>query len=79
MDTHAVSCDDFPGGGQNFERRNVERLKCRNFKVTNIKITKDKFSDSFIIVFFNFLDIIGILKIFNNFSNCKILIFLQVK
>ena len=61
------------GGGQNFEQRNVERLKFRNFKVANIKMTKDQFFDSFIIVFFHFLDIIRILKIFNNFSNCKIL------
>ena len=37
------------GGGQNFERRNVERLKFRNFKVANIKITKDELFDSFII------------------------------
>ena len=49
-----VITDDEPGGGQNFERRNVERLKFRNFKVANIKITKDEFSDSFIIVFFLF-------------------------
>ena len=42
------------GGGQNFERRNIERLKFRNFKVANIKITKDEFFDSFIIVFFHF-------------------------
>ena len=48
---------DIQGGGQNFERRNVERLKFRNFKVANIKITKDEFFDSFIIVFFHFLDI----------------------
>ena len=44
---------DKKGGGQNFERR-----KFQNFKVANIKITKDKFFDSFIIVFFHFLDII---------------------
>ena len=46
------------GRGQNFERRNVERLKFRNFRVANIKITKDEFFDSFIIVFFHFLNII---------------------
>ena len=40
------------GGGQNFERRNVERLKFRNFKVANIKITKDELFDGFIIEFF---------------------------
>ena len=45
--------NDEMGGGQNFER-----LKFRNFKVANIKITKDEFFDSFIIVFFHFLDII---------------------
>ena len=39
------------GGGQNFERRNVERLKFRNFKVGNIKITNDELFDSFIIEF----------------------------
>ena len=39
------------GGGQNFERRNVERLKFRNFKVANIKITNDELFDSFIIKF----------------------------
>ena len=39
------------GGGQNFERRNVERLKFRNFKVANIKITNDELFDSFIIEF----------------------------
>ena len=66
------------GGGQNFERRNVERLKFRNFKVANIKITKDEFFDSFLIVFFHSLDIIWILKIFNNFSICKILILQMV-
>ena len=58
------------GGSQN-----LERLKFRNFKVANIKIKKDEFFDSFLIVFFHFLDIIWILKIFINFSNCKILIF----
>ena len=31
------------GGGQNFERRNVERLIFQNFKITKIKITKDEF------------------------------------
>ena len=36
------------GGGQNFERRNVERLKFRNFKVANMKITNDESLDSFI-------------------------------
>ena len=66
-------------GGQNFKQRNVERLKFRNFKFANIKITKDEFFDSFIMVFFHFLNIIWILKIFNNFSNCKILIFQMVK
>ena len=39
------------GGGQNFERRNVEPLKFRNFKVANIKITNDELFDSFIIEF----------------------------
>ena len=39
------------GGGQNFERRNVERLKFRNFKVANIKIPNDELFDSFIIEF----------------------------
>ena len=39
------------GGGQNFERRNVERLKFQNFKVANIKITKNDLFDSFIIEF----------------------------
>ena len=34
------------GGGQNFERRNVERLK---FKIAKVKITKDEIFDSFII------------------------------
>ena len=37
------------GGGQNFERRNVERLTFRNFKIANIKITKDEIFSSFII------------------------------
>ena len=36
------------GGGQNFERRNVERLKFRNFKVANIKITKDELFNSYL-------------------------------
>ena len=72
---------DYPkmGGGQNFERRNIERLKFRNVKVANITITKDEFFYSFFIVFFHFLDIIWILKIFNNFSNCEIFIFQMVK
>ena len=39
------------GGGQNFERRNVERLQFRNFTVANSKITKDELFDSFIIEF----------------------------
>ena len=39
------------GGGQNFERRNVERLTFRNFKIANIKIAKDEIFDSFIIKF----------------------------
>ena len=48
------------GGGQNFERRNVERLKFRNFKVANINITIDELFDSFSIefIFFIFLQII---------------------
>ena len=33
---------NFPGGGQNFERRNVERPIFWNLKITNIKITKDE-------------------------------------
>ena len=64
------------GGRRNFERRNVERLTFRNFKIANIKITRDELFDSFIVEFiFHFLEIIWILKIFNNFVNCKILIF----
>ena len=30
------------GGGQNFERLNVERPIFRNFKIANIEITKDE-------------------------------------
>ena len=47
------------GGGQHFERRNLERLIFRNFKIANIKITKDELFDGFIIeFFFYFLEII---------------------
>ena len=42
------------GGGQNFERRNVERLTFRNFKIANIKITKNELFDSYIIEFISF-------------------------
>ena len=49
------------GGGQNFERRNVERLTFRNFKIANIKITKDEIFDSFIIKF--------IFSFFRNYLN----------
>ena len=49
----------FQGGGQNFERRNVERLIFRNLKIANIKITKNDLFDSFIIkLIFSFLEII---------------------
>ena len=51
------------GGGQNFERWNVERRKCRNFKVANIKITKDELFDSFIIEF--------IFSFFKNYLNTQ--------
>ena len=68
------------GGGQNFERQNVERLTFRNFKIANIKITKDELFDGFIIEFiFSCFEIIWILKIFNNSLNCIILIFQMVK
>ena len=67
------------GGGQNFERRNAG-LTFRNLKIANIKITKNDLFYSFIIKFIlPFSEIIWILKIFNNFSNCKILIFQMVE
>ena len=50
------------GGGQNFERRNVERLKFRNFKVVNIKITKDELFDSFIFEYSKYVIIFQIVK-----------------
>ena len=53
----------YGGGGQNFERRNVERLKFRNFKVANINITKDELFDSFSIEF--------IFSFFRNFLNTQ--------
>ena len=51
------------GGGQNFERRNVERLTFRNFKIANIKITKDELFDGFIIEF--------IFSFFRNYLNTQ--------
>ena len=39
------------GGGQNFERRNVERKIFRNFKIANMKITKIELFESFIFEF----------------------------
>ena len=50
------------GGGQNFERRNLERSIFRNFKIANIKITKDELCDSFVIEFFIFLFFINYLN-----------------
>ena len=71
----------FSGGGQNLERRNVEGSIFRNSKIANIKITKDELNDNFIFefFFFHFKKIISTLKIFDNFSNCKIFIFRMVK
>ena len=39
------------GGGQNFERRNLERPIFRNCRIVNIKITKDELFDRFIMEF----------------------------
>ena len=36
------------GGGQHFERRNVERPIFRNFKTVSIKVTKDELFDRFL-------------------------------
>ena len=66
------------GGGQNLERRNVERPIFRNFKITNIEIKKDELFDIFIFEFVVCI-IHKLFAQFNNFSNCKILIFLMVK
>ena len=66
------------GGGQNLERRNVERPIFRNFKTANIKITKYELFDSFIFEFIFFI-LNKLLERFNNFSNCKILIFQMVQ
>ena len=69
------------GGGQNFERRNVEWLTFRNFKIANIKITKDELFDGFIIEFIfsffrNYLNTQNIEKFFElyniDFPNGKI-------
>ena len=53
------------GGGQNYERRNVERLTFRNLKIANIKITKDELFDSFVIEF--------IFSFFRNYLNAQII------
>ena len=67
-------------GDHNLERRNVERPIFRNFEIANIKITKDELLDRFIFeLFFHFFEIIWILKIFHNYSNCKMLIFQMIK
>ena len=48
---------DKVGGGQNFERRNVEQPVFRNFKIANIKIQKGELFDNFIFeLFFHFLE-----------------------
>ena len=39
------------GGGQHFERRNVERPIFRNFKTVSIKVTKDELFDRFLFEF----------------------------
>ena len=54
---------EISGGGQNFERRNVDRLTFRNFKIANIKITKDELFDGFIIEF--------IFSVFRNYLNTQ--------
>ena len=40
------------GGGQNWERRNVERPVFRNFEIANIQIKKDELFDNFIFELF---------------------------
>ena len=60
----------FQGGGQIFERRDVERLIFRNFKIMNIKITKDELYDSFIFEF--------IFSLFINYLH-NLIIFQMVK
>ena len=64
---------------QNLERRNVERAIFRNLRIANIKITKDELFKNFafelnFLFFRNWTP-----KIFNNFSNCEILIFEMVE
>ena len=50
--------NNFLGGGQNLERRNVEQSIFRNFKITNIKITKEISIILFSNLIFHFLEII---------------------
>ena len=62
-------------GGRDLERRNVERPIFQKIKIANIKITIDELFDSFIFDFlFRFFKIIWTPRIFNNFSNCEMLI-----
>ena len=66
----------YMGGGQNFERRNVERPIFRNSKIANIKIMKDELLFDNFIFEFNFPFFINYFpESFDNFSSCELLNF----